>query len=723
MSRNNNLNDLCDLKDKILNAMLKLYGSFNIPYNKIDYIFSMIRDLFDFEHQVIKNKLLCTSKNESSVKIASDVVNILNSVDNTLKQCNTEYNRLQSLEQRGFYIPPIEFIVGTKCTTLKRDCEGNPISKSKNATAILFPLRLMLTKVFELPGVYDTVKLYKEELEQNVHIISNFIQSPIWKKKIENCRTKNDIFPLFLFSDDYETGNCLGSHAGSNKLCGTYVSIPCLPPHLQSLNSIFHALIYYSKDRKEFGNFAVFRTLIKELDDLEHIGIDIIISDGEKKTLYFKLGLILGDNLGLHSILGFVESFKSMYCCRFCKMDVVQRSLATLEDKRLLRTKRSYENDVKLKNPSLTGVKDECIFNQLSDFHVLDNSAVDIMHDFIEGVMQRDMFDILDYYINKAKLFSLFDLSCRMKLHDYGEFDIQNKPPEILPNHLKNGSLKMSAGEMMTFFRHFGIMMSDLIPSDDIAYRVYLNLLQIFDIILARSIQRNCRGLLRTLVSEHHILVRTVFNRKCKTKEHNLVHYDTVLHNSGPLINFSGMRWESKHKESRLIAAVSNSKVNVCHTLGVKHQLKFSYLIQSNTMFPAPLTNSVTIRKTMKKLFTVVNDSDHVVHNFSFRTLNTYDWIEEKGIKYKLRMVLCTSHEDFKLNFGIIKYIVIEQKEIYFVYEKLITIFDTHCHAFKILRTECKDYILRYKDLIDLYPVSLIQKNEDNFYILQHYLA
>ena len=46
-------------------------------------------------------------------------------------------------------------------------------------------------------------------------------------------------------------------------------------------------------------------------------GIDINIPQFKGK-LYFELGLILGDNLGIHSITGFTESFSSNLCCRIC---------------------------------------------------------------------------------------------------------------------------------------------------------------------------------------------------------------------------------------------------------------------------------------------------------------------------------------------------------------------------------------------------------------------
>ena len=137
---------------------------------------------------------------------------------------------------------------------------------------------------------------------------------------MEKFQLKN-VLPLLLYSDDYETGNPLGSHAGENKLAGTYISMPCFPPQFQlNFSSIYHALLYYSKDRVKFGNFAVFRKLIEELQYLEKEGIEVTLPQGKSK-IFFKLRLIIGDNLGLHSMLGFVESFEANFACRFCKMN------------------------------------------------------------------------------------------------------------------------------------------------------------------------------------------------------------------------------------------------------------------------------------------------------------------------------------------------------------------------------------------------------------------
>lgn len=94
---------------------------------------------------------------------------------------------------------------------------------------------------------------------------------------------------------------------------GLSVSIPCIPPQFQAaLKYIYLALLFYTNDRKEFGNLAVFNILIQEIKYLQTHGIEINI-DTKSEKIYFDVGLILGDNLGLHSIVGMTESFSGNF--------------------------------------------------------------------------------------------------------------------------------------------------------------------------------------------------------------------------------------------------------------------------------------------------------------------------------------------------------------------------------------------------------------------------
>lgn len=167
--------------------------------------------------------------------------------------------------------------------------------------------------------------------------MSNVIQGSVWKSKLAAFENKFYL-PLFLFFDDYETGNPLGSHAGGNKLGGVYATIACLPPKFGStLQYLFLVLLFYSDDRKTFGNEAIFNIIINELNFLQSNGIIVKTEHGEE-NIYFQCVSILGDNLSQNSILGFVESFSSNYYCRICKASKEQCRYLCIEDVNLLRT-------------------------------------------------------------------------------------------------------------------------------------------------------------------------------------------------------------------------------------------------------------------------------------------------------------------------------------------------------------------------------------------------
>lgn len=124
------------------------------------------------------------------------------------------------------------------------------------------------------------------------------------------------------------------------------------------------ALLYHSNDRVELGNQIIFQPLIDQFNDLVRNGIFFDLPDF-KGTVYFELALILGDNLGLHSVLGFVESFSCNFPCRTCKVQKKVMEKQFYEDVSLLRTESNYQEDLITDNPSLTGVKQKCIWLQI----------------------------------------------------------------------------------------------------------------------------------------------------------------------------------------------------------------------------------------------------------------------------------------------------------------------------------------------------------------------
>lgn len=175
------------------------------------------------------------------------------------------------------------------------------------------------------------------------NLFSLFLNGSTWKN-IQSMFSNKIVFSLFLYYDDAELGNPLDSHSGVHKMGCIYYSVTAFPPeYLFSLNNIFVAFLYHFSDRgiTKINNKKMFAVLIEELIDIQNNGILLLTNI----TIYFTLGLVLEDNLGLNSILGFVKSFSAHYYCRICcspKSDLQ----SILKESKLIRNKINYENDI-----------------------------------------------------------------------------------------------------------------------------------------------------------------------------------------------------------------------------------------------------------------------------------------------------------------------------------------------------------------------------------------
>ena len=100
--------------------------------------------------------------------------------------------------------------------------------------------------------MFDRILNYMDELSRSNDIITNVIQADLWIRKYSGKFVNEIVLPIFLFYDDLEVGNCLGSHAGNQKLGALYASIACLPPQIASrLSSILFYSLIVTNDKKK----------------------------------------------------------------------------------------------------------------------------------------------------------------------------------------------------------------------------------------------------------------------------------------------------------------------------------------------------------------------------------------------------------------------------------------------------------------------------------------
>jgi len=218
------------------------------------------------------------------------------------------------------------------------------------------------------------------------------VNGEIFRKQTKRFLPGDLLIPYHLYFDDFEIDNPLGSHKIS--ICGAYIIFPKIPQYLLSkLQYIFPTAFISTADIKQYGVERSLYHLIEELKLLKQ-GVDVHTSNGSQ-VVRFTLGAVLGDNLAVNTLAGFVQSFNSNYYCRACKRSKFEMQFDALERQDYLRNPNNYNTDLLLGDPQRTGIKANCVFHEIENFHITERNCFDLMHDVFEGVCKYDLCIIL----------------------------------------------------------------------------------------------------------------------------------------------------------------------------------------------------------------------------------------------------------------------------------------------------------------------------------------
>lgn len=564
----------------VIEFAAKLYSNHNVPRSHVVEIMkdtsALLRSMVDLLKSEREESIACLP----SDKVCALVDKQLESIVISFKNLSTEHLYLNALKRRDLFISKHTYTIGSKYVRKRK--RGKMVRLLQNVRAKFIPMRTVLQKVFSLPGVFSSVSAHLARLYAENQVIENFVQCNLWKKKLKHFEGKI-VFPLFLYFDDFEVNNPLGSHAKVSKLGGVYYSIPCFPPEVGSLlENIFVAALFYSGDRVEFQNHSTFSEIIKELNFLQSEGVSIDTGCGYQRV-YFALGLVLGDNLGLNQILGFQEGFSAIYSCRFCKTSKFDRQWETSETN--LRSREIYESDVSEINPKNTGVKELSVWDKVQYFETSSNFAVDFLHDGPEGIFKKCMELIVNYFACQFPLtkdFFLRVLNDNLQGFDCCANDISNRPPLVSAEEALAKHLKMSASEMQNFILLFPMLVGHVVPKDNEVWMFYLKIRKVMAIAMAPRTRPDHVALLKVNVSEMYECYLAVFpNENVPPKLHMWVHYSRVLAESGPIIHLSTFRFEAKHQHKKCEARATRSRMDITETLTIKelHCLAYRFIL------------------------------------------------------------------------------------------------------------------------------------------------
>lgn len=504
------------------------------------------------------------------------VSSLVQEISEPFRACESDHQLFEWLTANDYMSNYNEFIINTELSEIHR-CGEIRYDKC-DVTGVLLPIQFQFRKFFEKNDLLLKTLKDIDRISRNPELNSHFIHGRLWREKSKSfVEAGKIVLPFFLYIDDCEINNPLGSHC--DPISFLYYSFPVV----QNCQ-LFLAAAMKGKHYKDFGNERSLRALVHEIKFLEENGIAIQTSEGSKRV-HFILGLVLGDNLGINTILGFSSSFNHNFFCRFCKVIKETTHQLTVANTNLLRNPTNYAADVAANDLSSTGIAENSILNSINSFQVTTNYCVDVMHDIFEGICHYDLCHVIHYLI-RQNYFSIETLNVRKQMFNYGEIEIGNFSCEINLTHLNNHHLKMTAREMMTFVHLFPLMVGDLVPQDDEVWIFLLSLIEIIEILLCFEIPRDLAERLQLLIKQHHTdYIRLFYNSKTekpdtlKPKHHLMLHYLSVILQSGPPRLFWCFRYEAFHKEFKAYARSITSRKNICVTLAKKYQLKFAHSI------------------------------------------------------------------------------------------------------------------------------------------------
>lgn len=641
------------------------------------------------------------------------------------KNLETDYKQMEYFSNSSAFVPPIEEnLPGVSYVQRRERHTGSVRQVSVQDTFMRISLLALLHHVLTTPGVMKTILSWQQ---RKVDALQDFfdgdycISHPLFLKEIS--------IPLLLYNDDCETVNPLGSKTGTHKLGFLYFTIKSLPAELMSsLKSVFLLAVYKSDDAKTYGLDAILRPIVEELKILEVEGLAINCPDFHG-VVKFTIGQVLGDNLGLNSILGYIESFSGYHACRWCRVDRDVLKGLTLEDSSLLRNALTHERDLTIGNATQTGLKRDSFLNRLNFYHVTDNFAPDIMHDILEGIGPLEVKLILASLINQGHI-TIDKLNYRITSFDYGFSDRQNKPSVIGKNDLKNADTCMhqSAAQMWCLLRMLPLLLGDLVPEDCKEWELLLLLLSIMEIVFSPSLTRPVTAYLRQIIEEHHALFLELYPAlHLRPKHHFMIHYPTAIEKIGPLVQYWTMRFEAKHNYFKTISHITCNFRNICKTMAFRHQMTQCYHFLSGTMFE----QNLEVGPGNTELLANIDMAEDIVDSLAcplFTEAFVPSWVIVNGTNYRPGMsVFLSYNSEGEPNFGLLKLILVMHQptpKVKLVVECWETIcFDRHLFAYTVRHSQ-KKAAVDVNELLDHHPLHAIhsyRQDDPNLYISLRY--
>lgn len=532
---------------------------------------------------------------------------------------------------------------------------------------------------------------------------------------------------LVLYSDDIEVVNPIGAKTGIHKLTIFYFRIQNFPAYFNTkVTNIFLLTIAYSYDVQRYGYEKILSPFITDLNALEE-GVNIQIK--EKDFLLFgTLIVYTGDTLAASEIMELLGSSSFRFCrsCMITRTDLKEKNLFNFNT----RTKEMHNNFLgSLRRgenvPKDFGIKNvDSVLNKSKFFHISNNRVFDIMHDLLEGVVPMEIKLVLHYYIIEKKYFSVDSLNKSINMFKYGPTEKKNRPSSNFTNFMlqkKGNALKQRAIQSWLLLRVLPFLIQSKIPNDDKKHMVLLNLLlKIIEISFSFNISEQMVFDLEELIKLHYRQFMHLFpNINFINKHHHITHYPEIIRQKGPLVLYSCLNFESKHKMIKEFISQGCNFINLPKSIVTEFTVEQSIHISSNC-YKNPDIEIISSKECL--LENVASHPLLVLENPNAEKIEKVFVININTMRYT-RNVIITLESTYSMypNFYRIKDIIKMENAIFFYMQLLNTItFDSDLNAYKI--EETTDMILfNINNIENFKPTSIWRHDTSNYIAMKEY--
>ncbi|XP_036973983.1 uncharacterized protein LOC119030471 [Acanthopagrus latus] len=598
------------------------------------------------------------------------------------------------------------------------------LDSTENKTFQYVPILPLLSQLVDKRHIQNTILKNKRPSDVSSEYRS-FHDGSLLRENSFLCEGELKL-PLILYINDFEVCNPLGTSRKKHKVTAVYWVFADIPATLRStLTSIYLSMLCKANDVKQYGYAKVLDPLLKDLKSFEDNGI-FVPSLG--KVVKGTVLAVVADNLGAHSIAGFVESFSASHFCRFCigeRSQIQEHEVA--EGLFPLRTESNYAMHVKAALSDLAeahhcGVKRQCpISDRLSHFHATSGFPPDALHDLLEGIVPAEISLCLGVLIRK-KYISLQELNHSICCFPYKWSDKKNCPQTIAPNFTSRKSVGGNAHENWCLLRMIPLMIGDKVPEDEPAWEVLMTLKDVVELVMAPLHTDETIGYMQSKISEHCYRFLEVFPEETvRPKHHFHEHYPWLTTVYGPPVHFWTMRFEAKHRFFKKVVRQTGCFRNILKTMARKHQSMIAYHTPDCNNQRPPLSVSQTTQVAVNVL------KDSIKESFARKFpgeefVNITNKATISGTVYNVGMMVPFGSTGGLPDFGEIKQIIIVQETPVFVLKLLSGWYNEHLRTFKVEPTG-ETEILKHSELKETYPLAAYNTSDGLMVSLKHFIC